>query len=150
MVTGSKEIVPELVSYLSRCHADSLPLLLKGDELIRGRLPVGAVLQSLGLFYKSFLALGILLVARFHLLKELSFTGKEVVACGTEALKDFHIHLLGCKADGFPLGLNIYNLLGMCLPVGGFRVCFLGYSLHLLAESRLLSKVLLLDRKSVV
>ena len=67
----------------------------------------------------------------------LGLSGEEVVAGGTEALEDLDVHLLGCEAYGFPLGLQVYDFLGVPLPVGAALVFFGGDGLYLLAESGL-------------
>ena len=143
LVAGGYKLGPELVAHLLGHHADGLPLLLQLDELVGGGFPVGRVHEGLGLFYHLLLLLGVLGEFLLQSLEELSLAAEKVIAGGAEAVEYLDIHLLRSKADGLPFGLDIYNLLGVVLPVGGVLVFLLGDGFHLLAECGLACQVFL-------
>ena len=55
-VAGSGEAAPQGVGVFFWNGTDGLPLFLHGHEALGGGAPVGAVLESLGLFHKLLLA----------------------------------------------------------------------------------------------
>ena len=73
-----------------------------------------------------------------------SLTTEEVIAGSTETLEDLHIHLLWCKTNSLPLGLQLDDFLGMTLPVTTALVLLGSNGLDLLAEGGLLGQILFL------
>ena len=144
LIASAEEFLPQLVAQFLGYHANGLPFLLQGNELVAGRAPVGAVLQGLGLLNECAFLLGILLETVFQSLEIFCLVGKEFVAGSTETLKDLHVHLLRSKSYGLPLLLNGDNLFCMALPVAATLILFGSDGFYFLAEGSLLLKVLLL------
>ena len=143
-IAGGGELFPQLVAQFLRYHTYLAPFLLQVDELVGGRLPVSAVLQLLGLFDEGAFLVGIAAQILLHGAEIFSFTGEEIVAGGTETLKDFNVHLLGSKADGLPFCLQVDNLTGVLVPVAAVLVFLSSNGLYLLAEGCLTLQVFFL------
>ena len=143
LVAGREEFVPQLVTDLTGYGADGLPLFLKLDELVGGRFPIRRVGKLLSLSDERLFLLRILVEASPYFLEIFSLPTEEVVTGLAEALEDLFIVLLRSKAYGLPFLLDSDDLFRVFLPVGGVLILLLGDSLRLLAERRLLGKVLL-------
>ena len=135
------EALPEGIRGLVGGGAYLFPLFLQLDELVGGSCPLGALLEGLGFLHKGKLACRIVCISLFLLLEEVSLLSKEVVAGGTEALKNLGVHLLGGAADSLPLFLECYDLLGKAVPLGVAVDVFHLDGLYLLADGCLLGEV---------
>ena len=149
-ITGSKEIVPQLITNLSWHHTDCLPLLLQLHHLVGCRLPFCRVLQSLCSLYQFLLLGDVLLEAFLELCKELILSREESVTSSTEAFKNLYIHRLWSEANLLPFCLNINNFLTLCFPVAAVLQFFDIYHLDLIAQFGLLLKVFFLLFANIV
>ena len=144
IVAGRHETLPDGIGLLLGHGSDGAPLLLQGCHLVGSSLPVGAVLQGLGLLAEGNLLFQIDREVLLGTLEERRLLGEEHVARCTETVEDLLVLLLGSEAQRLPLGLQRQHLLRFVVPLGvGCQFvevdCF-----HDFADGNLLLEVLLL------
>ena len=149
-VAGGEELLPELVAKFLWHHTYCLPLFLQGDEFVGSLLPFCTVFQLLSLLNQGALLVGVCLIGLFQGFEIFCFSAEELVARLTEALKNFHVHLLWSESNGLPLCLNVDNLLCVLLPVGKILVWLCYQCLYSLTECCLACEIIFLALAYVV
>ena len=111
MIAGGTETGPDLVRFLTGHRSDLLPLLLEGDKVVGGLLPVRAVLNGLSLLAEGYLLLHIAVHLLLEVSIELTLAVVELVTGGAETVIYLLVVLLGGKAYLAPLLLDVLELL---------------------------------------
>ncbi len=117
-ITCGCETLPERIAVLFRNSTYSLPLFLHLDKCIGCGIPVGTVLESLGLVGQFLLACEITRQFLTCAAEIIGFGSKEFVTGRTEAIEQLSVRFLRGKSYSLPFFLKPYDCFRHSIPVG--------------------------------